>query len=90
MVVLIFVAIVLPYRLAFYEEDTSKAWMIAWLLINFLFFLDIFVTFFTSITDKETNVEIFDHKKIAINYLKGWFFIDIISCVPFDLLAEGQ
>ena len=37
-----------------------------------------------------TNVEVFDHKRIAIRYLKGWFVIDLISCIPFDIIIEGQ
>jgi len=30
-----------------------------------------------------------ERKKIAINYLKGWFWIDLISSVPFDLISEA-
>lgn len=29
-------------------------------------------------------------KKIAIHYLKGWFVIDAIAAVPFDLLFFGS
>jgi hypothetical protein len=27
-----------------------------------------------------------DRKIIAITYLKGWFTIDLIACIPFNLL----
>jgi len=27
------------------------------------------------------------HREIALNYLKTWFFLDLISVVPFDLIA---
>jgi hypothetical protein len=32
-------------------------------------------------------------RKIALNYLKGWFLIDLVSVIPFDMAAmasEGQ
>jgi hypothetical protein len=36
-----------------------------------------------------------DRKEIAINYLKGWFTLDILSCIPYGeigaaLLSEKQ
>ena len=30
----------------------------------------------------------FDNKKIAKHYLRGWFAIDLVSVVPFDLLGN--
>lgn len=27
-----------------------------------------------------------DLKNVAVNYLKGWFFIDLISVLPFDVI----
>jgi hypothetical protein len=29
-------------------------------------------------------------KKIAIHYLKGWFIIDLVAAIPFDLLLFGS
>lgn len=28
--------------------------------------------------------------KIAIHYLKGWFIIDLVAAIPFDLLLFGS
>ena len=53
------------------------------------FLLDIIVTFFTSVSDDKTCTEIVDRKKIAVLYLKGWFWIDSLSIFPFDLIAES-
>lgn len=30
-----------------------------------------------------------DRKEIAINYLKGWFLLDVMAVIPFDILFEG-
>ena len=90
MIILVFVAIILPYRMAFYDSDPSPAWMSIWLIIDVVFLVDIILTFCTTFTDSFTNVEVFDHKRIALKYLKSWFVIDLISCIPFDIIIEGQ
>ena len=28
-----------------------------------------------------------DRKRIAMSYLRGWFFVDFVSCIPFDIIA---
>ena len=90
MIILLFVAVILPYRMAFYDNDPSKSWMSIWLIIDVLFFIDMILTFCTTYTHELTNVEVFDHKKIALKYLKSWFIIDLLSCLPFDLMVPGQ
>lgn len=30
---------------------------------------------------------IFSHKRIAMHYLRGWFFIDLIACLPWEEMA---
>jgi hypothetical protein len=55
--------------------------------IDACFFIDIFLTFFTSYTDLSKK-EIINLKKIARNYVRGWFFIDIFSIFPFELILE--
>lgn len=84
---LIFISVVVPYRLAFSNHD-SKAWTVVYNVIDVCFGIDIFLTFNTSYSDSVNMKEIYDRKKIALNYLKGWFLIDLISIVPFDKLAN--
>lgn len=84
---LIFISIVVPYRLAFSNQD-SKAWSVVYNVIDVCFGVDIFLTFNTSYSDSENMKEIYDRKKIAIYYLKGWFIIDLLSIVPFDKLLN--
>ena len=90
MLVLVFVSIILPYRMAFYDNENSVAWTCVWLFIDVYFLIDVILTFFTTFTDAETNVEVANHKRIAIKYLKGWFFIDILSIIPFDIIIDGN
>ena len=38
------------------------------------------------LSEKE-NTWINDHGKIAKNYLTGWFFIDMVSVIPYDFIG---
>ena len=90
LVLLLLVCIIVPYRLAFYPDKQSNAWVVLYLAMDFCFFLDIIVTFFTSVPDDSTCTEITDRHEIAKLYLKGWFWIDSISIFPFDLIASAS
>ena len=81
--VLIFISISVPYRITFIEKD-SKGWFTVFTIVDVCFGIDILLTFNTSYTDKVLAKDVFERKKIALNYLKGWLIIDIISVVPFD------
>lgn len=61
MSILIFVAMVVPVRLAFADED-SVAWVAVNYCIDGFFFLDLLLTFFTSYFDDKLLVEITDKK----------------------------
>jgi len=52
------------------------------------FLLDILLTFFTSYTDPISNQEVTDLKLVAVNYIKGWFLIDVFSIFPFEQLID--
>ena len=85
--VLVFVAFVVPYRLAFVDVDTD-VWVWTYQTIDFMFLVDIVLTFFSSIQKDENSEEITDFKLIATEYVKSWFFFDIISILPIDYLMD--
>lgn len=47
--------------------------------------MDIIVNFLSSFYDSNNQL-IFRFKDIFIKYLQGWFFIDLLSVLPFDEL----
>ena len=55
-------------------------------ITDFIFFIDIIVAFCTTLPDEDNFSEITNRATIAIRYLKGWFWIDFLSIVPFDNL----
>lgn len=50
--------------------------------------MDILINFRTTFVNR--NDEVVSHPgKIAVHYLKGWFIIDLVAAIPFDLLFFG-
>lgn len=54
-----------------------------------MFFLDILVIFNSAILDDDFQI-IDDRCMIVKDYLSGWFIIDIVAILPFDLLTSGN
>ena len=57
------------------------------LIIDIMFLVDIIINFRT--TYLLFGDVITDPQKIAVNYIKGWFFVDALAAIPFDLLLFG-
>jgi hypothetical protein len=54
------------------------------------FAIDIVIIFNAAYYTEDFDI-IEDRKKISITYLKGWFLVDIIAIIPFDvILNSGQ
>jgi Ion transport protein len=86
---LIFTAFVSPYRIAFVDVD-SKPWQGIETFTDCIFGLDLILNFFFAYYDQ--SEEIIDNRtKIAIDYLKGWFTIDLITVFPISqILSTGN
>ena len=33
---------------------------------------------------------VYDSRQIALNYIRGWFLLDLLAAIPFDLLYAFQ
>ncbi|TFK05536.1 metabotropic glutamate receptor 5 [Platysternon megacephalum] len=54
-----------------------------------MFLIDIVINFRTTYVN--SNEEVVSHPgRIAIHYFKGWFLIDMVAAIPFDLLIFGS
>ncbi|XP_025032051.1 potassium voltage-gated channel subfamily H member 2 [Python bivittatus] len=59
------------------------------LIVDIMFIIDILINFRTTYVN--SNEEVVSHPaKIAIHYFKGWFLIDMVAAIPFDLLIFGS
>ena len=59
------------------------------LVVDVMFIIDILINFRTTYVNK--NDQIVSHQgKIALHYFKGWFLIDVVAAIPFDLMLIGS
>jgi hypothetical protein len=97
LLLLLYCSFAVPYNIAF-DSGSSGGGLTTTdyvdVLINTMFMIDIALTFITAY-DKQGCL-VTDYRKIAENYLKSWFFLDVAGSFPFDqvislaLEANGQ
>ncbi|KAK3909458.1 Potassium voltage-gated channel subfamily H member 8 [Frankliniella fusca] len=82
-----YVAIIVPYNASFVNPDRPS--MVSDVVVEALFMMDIAFNFRTTYVSRKG--EVVSHPKcIAINYLKGWFVVDLLAALPFDLLYASD
>lgn len=86
---LIYTATIMPFSLAFIDSKPYDAWFVFDLVIDFLFFMDVFVNCITAYYDSEGQL-ITSHCRIFLSYFKSWMIVDIIACFPFGYLEESD
>lgn len=96
LLLVIYTVIFTPYSAAFLLSDKDEAARqcceyscsslnVVDLIVDIMFVIDIVINF--CITYVNTNAEtVSHHRRIAVYYVKGWFLIDLVAAIPFDLL----
>ena len=79
--------IITPFRICFIEIQDDKIYSYMDLFFDVFFGLDSLINFISSYYD-EKNQLIFTLKDIVLNYLKTYFFLDLISCFPIEMISE--
>lgn len=82
-----YTAIMVPYNAAFtdMESDNSKSSLYSDIVVEIMFIIDIALNFRTSFIDKSGHV-VYDGRLIVKHYVKGWFLLDLLAAIPFDLM----
>ncbi|XP_027866759.1 potassium voltage-gated channel subfamily H member 7-like isoform X1 [Xiphophorus couchianus] len=100
LLLVIYTAIFTPYSAAFLLNDLEEQKRrvcgyscsplnVVDLIVDIMFIVDILINFRTTYVN--ANEEVVSHPaKIAIHYFKGWFLIDMVAAIPFDLLIFGS
>uniref|UniRef100_H3DGF6 Potassium voltage-gated channel subfamily H member 7 n=1 Tax=Tetraodon nigroviridis TaxID=99883 RepID=H3DGF6_TETNG len=84
LLLVIYTAILTPYSAAFpYPLNVVD------LIVDIMFIIDILINFRTTYVNQNEEV-VSDPARIAIHYFKGWFLIDMVAAIPFDLLIFGS
>ncbi|XP_038666361.1 potassium voltage-gated channel subfamily H member 7-like [Scyliorhinus canicula] len=96
LLLVIYTAIFTPYSAAFLLNDQGELKRrdcgyscnplnVVDLIVDIMFIIDILINFRTTYVN--INDEVVSHpSKIAFHYFKGWFLIDMMAAIPFDLL----
>ncbi|XP_029292918.1 potassium voltage-gated channel subfamily H member 6a [Cottoperca gobio] len=96
LLLVIYTAIFTPYSAAFLlnevEEErrrtcgyTCDPLNVVDLVVDVMFIVDILINFRTTYVNHNDEV-VSQPGRIAQHYFKGWFLIDIVAAIPFDLL----
>lgn len=86
--ILVFSCMTVPYRLALIKEDSTSWKFINW-FVDVCFLMDITISFNKASFDENYEL-ITDRKLIAFDYFQGWFIIDIVAIIPFDIILGGS
>lgn len=82
-ILLIYSVIFVPVKVSFYDESSMN--MIIWdFIVDASFATDIVLTFFSGYERKDQTIET-DKRVIATQYLKMWFWIDVLSTLPVGI-----
>ena len=57
------------------------------IFVDVMFWIDILVNFRTAYINNKRHT-IYDQKKVALHYFKGWFMLDFIGTFPFERIAK--
>ena len=74
-----------PYNVALKNktsEDVSL--LVVDSIVDVIFFIDIVLNFHTTYVGPGGEV-VSDPAVIRVNYMKSWFMIDLLSCLPYDV-----
>lgn len=84
MILLLFTAVVTPFEVAFLETDVNFLFVLN-RIIDLSFVIDMYINFVTARFVEDTGKWRYKLGQIAKSYLMGWFTIDLISILPFDV-----
>lgn len=85
MILTFYTAILVPYNVSFKTKQNNVAWLVVDSIVDVIFLVDIVLNFHTTFVGPAGEV-ISDPKLIRMNYLKTWFVIDLLSCLPYDVI----
>uniref|UniRef100_A0A672G981 Potassium voltage-gated channel, subfamily H (eag-related), member 1b n=1 Tax=Salarias fasciatus TaxID=181472 RepID=A0A672G981_SALFA len=80
-----YTAIMVPYNVSFKTKQNNVTWLVVDSIVDVIFLVDIVLNFHTTFVGPAGEV-ISDPKLIRMNYVRTWFVIDLLSCLPYDVI----
>mmetsp|Transcript_39799 Transcript_39799/g.104115 ORF Transcript_39799/g.104115 Transcript_39799/m.104115 type:complete len:997 (-) Transcript_39799:35-3025(-) len=78
--------VVVPYRVVFGALPKGLYWYVD-SFINLVFMIDVVLCFFTGYVEKNWQLQT-DPRKVALHYARTWFLVDLVACLPVDLILR--
>ncbi|XP_077601240.1 voltage-gated delayed rectifier potassium channel KCNH5-like isoform X2 [Stigmatopora nigra] len=80
-----YTAIMVPYNVSFRTRQNHLVWLVLDSIVDVIFLVDIVLNFHTTFVGPAGEV-VSDARLIRMNYVKTWFVIDLLSCLPYDII----
>ena len=87
MVLLLFTATVTPFEIAFIKPDPSSLLFFINRIVDGCFIFDMIFNFMLAYESEDDGLWVINHNMIANRYLKGWFVVDVLSCIPYSIIS---
>ena len=85
----LYTCIMIPFNICFDADFTrTLQYDITEAIIDGIFFIDVIVNFNTAYMDVDLNEYVWVRRKIAKKYMKFWFWIDFLSCIPLEQIVR--
>jgi CRP-like cAMP-binding protein len=87
-VLIVYSVLIIPVQIGFDVSPSSDLKFFDH-VVDSIFAVDMLLSVLTCYYDENLDCYVIIWKKIALNYIKTWFFIDFFSVVPLDTLLTG-
>ena len=84
---LLYTAIYMPYRIAFIDNESNTLFIIDW-VVDSLFFFDIIINFLSAYEEEDGFMQQ-NLKIIGTTYVRSWFVPDFVASFPFQLFEQS-
>ncbi|CAF3323629.1 unnamed protein product, partial [Rotaria socialis] len=86
-----YTSLLVPYHAAFKSKSLDDVpLLVIDSIVDVIFFIDIILNFHTTYVHTKSGEVISDPKRIRKTYLKSWFVIDLLACLPYDVFNAFQ
>ena len=83
-VLIVYSVLIIPFRIAYNVKNTGTWWMWLDYTIDFFFFVDMALCFFTAFYNDDDKL-VSNHYQIAKHYAQTWLVPDFLSTLPIGL-----
>ncbi|CAK92730.1 unnamed protein product (macronuclear) [Paramecium tetraurelia] len=87
--IILYTSIILPFRISFYVNKEESYWQQIDIVTDVLFWIDLWINMFSGYYDEEGKLVV-QKRTVILKYLKGWFLLDFISCLPLTYMIDSS